>query len=159
MRVRTILLLVPTLSLANKENTNKWYPVYGHDFNQGTCSSTASVPNGIISFYSQIECCKRAFAGQSSGACMFSLPTSISKSIKVEWYPVYNDHTCIISTTTSPRPHGVPGYETQLDCCIAEYRHGRDGDPTKCFASMPNPPTVHLLRTGGQKPIVTPRRD
>ena len=111
-------------------------------WNSGICINTSPVPNsGIVTYESPLECCENAYAGQSSGAYIFSLPSSITDTLQIVWFPVYSDQKCV-STEVVPRNHGVPGYDTQLQCCLAEYGHGKDTD--QCFEGLPNPSTTKL---------------
>ena len=100
-----------------------------------------------MTYESQLECCEKAYSGQSSGACIFSLPSSVRDTLPVVWFPVYAEQICV-STEFEPRNHGVNGYKTQLECCKKEYGHG-DDDMERCFQGLPNPPTISPTPVGG----------
>lgn len=147
----TIIALQISAVTAGHADTNKrWYPNYSiNDFNKGICITLSPAPAGIVTYESQLTCCKKSYAGQSSGACIISLPDSIKATLKKVWFPVYSDQSCV-STEFFPRNHGVTQYETQLDCCMAEYGHG-DADVSTCVAGLPNPPTTSPTPVGGLK--------
>ena len=119
-------------------------------WNNGVCINLHPAPPPIVTFESQLSCCENSYAGQSSNACLADLPASVQASLPTVWFPVYSDQTCT-STLEASRNHGVNGYETQAECCVAEYGHGRGKDPAKCFAGLPNPPTTSPTPAGGLK--------
>jgi hypothetical protein len=111
------------------------------------CINTAPAPNGRTVYESQLECCLNAYDGQSTGACLNSLPdgerpTSSPTPIggPDAWYANYDlgwtQGTCI---NTAPAPNGRTTYSTQLECCLKNY----DGQPSgACLGDLPNPPTA-----------------
>lgn len=117
-------------------------------WNDGICTNRAPAPDGIETHKSQLVCCQKSYAGQSSGACTFSLPASIRETLPVIWFPVYSDASCV-STELFPQNNGVPGYETQLECCRVEYGHGSLDGSDECFQGLPNPPTTSPTSVDG----------
>ena len=68
----------------------RYVPDYSKGFAKGVCKSSPAVPNGVVSYESQLECCEKSYSGQSSGACLFSLPPDPERAaVQEEWYPVY----------------------------------------------------------------------
>ena len=107
-------------------------------------------------YATQLECCKGAYGGQSSGKCLSELAspptTSPTKAGGVgdEWYPDYStawsDAGCL---NTLPKPFkdgDRPVYESQLDCCKAAYGGQSSG---KCLSELASPPTTSPTQSGG----------
>ena len=107
-------------------------------WNNGVCINLAPAPKGILTFESQLSCCENTYAGQSSSACLFSIPAQLLETLPTVWFPVYSDQTCV-SNKEALCSHGVNGYETQVECCVSEYGHGMEKDPDNRFAGLPNP--------------------
>ena len=103
-----------------------WHPVYTGDWSGGFCSLqiTCNTP----SYVSAADCCKFAYAGQSSNTCYTTAGIPIPTSAPVPgmtaagtWYPDYPagwEAGKCINTLPLP-PHGSrPMYATQLQCCM-----------------------------------------
>ena len=104
---------------------------------EGVCQSSITIPSGVISYNSQLECCQSSYAGQTSGACMDSLTPEVKATLREVWFPIYADQKCE-SSMVAVQAHGIPGYDSQLDCCMAEYRH----KVLPCLEGMDNPPVI-----------------
>ena len=122
-------------------------------WNKGSClnNNKHPAPIGCIRYKSPLSCCEKAFCGQTSGVCVTSHPNSIKDTLQIEWYPIYSNQTCGVTYVAGNSNVGVRGYETQLHCCLSEFGHGTDTDPTECFAGLPNPPTTSPTPIGGLK--------
>jgi len=98
----------------------KWYPDYNPIWALGVCSNTAPAPSGRPHYESQSECCKMAYGGQASGACVGYTTSTVSKL--ETYYPNYSGNwaegTCI---NAYPAPSSRPQYNSQQDCCEKAY--------------------------------------
>ena len=128
-----------------------WHPQYSQGWSDGHCRYT--VDCNSPSYSSELACCKGAYAGQVSGACLRRLPSPPTSSPTGEggglavYYPDYNtawpDAKCI---NVAPMPSGRPTYSTMLACCKSAYAGQVSG---KCLASLPHPPTTSPTPAGG----------
>ncbi|KAL7439514.1 hypothetical protein ACHAXH_005341, partial [Discostella pseudostelligera] len=144
---------LPTSSPTKKGGPDAWYPDWSLQWNEGKCINTVPRPNNANPiFASQLACCKSAYAGQSSNACIAALanpPTSGPTKLggPDAWYPDYSlawtDGKCI---NTVPVPSGRPIYTTQLACCKGAYGGQLSN---ACIQSMVNPPTFSPTTPGG----------
>ena len=140
------------------------------------CMKTLPHPISAAVFYTtQLECCKGAFGGQSSNACVMGLPnpptakpsvapTTVAPTIKSPttlagqgggWYADYGtawpNAGC---KNTTPLPiHATMFYATQLECC-----KGAFGGQTSnaCVMGLPNPPTAKPTAATTSKPTFAP---
>ena len=105
-----------------------FYPDYSLPWPQGKCIDTSPMPTGRPTYTSQLACCKAAYGGQVSKACINDLANPPTSSPTQEggpdvYYPDYSlawtVGTCI---NTVPVPSGRPTYTTPLECCEAAYR-------------------------------------
>ena len=82
--------------------------------------------NVIIQYSSEFECCSLAYGGQTSGACLASLPSpptgAPSTEVATTFYPDYtkawNVGVCI---NDRPVPSGRPQYASKEECCGGAY--------------------------------------
>ena len=103
-----------------------FYPDYSLPWTEGKCINSVPVPNGRPAYTTELACCKEAYGGQMSMACIKDLPnppTPIPTKVNpTVWYPDYSlawaVGKCI---TTVPVPSGRPTYTTQRGCCLAAY--------------------------------------
>jgi hypothetical protein len=143
--------LLPGASSAGGTN---WYADYGTAWAMAGCKSETPYPIYASTFYdTQLACCKAAYAGQSSGACIKGLaspPTSSPTKpgdFGTDWYADYATSWAIAGCkNTLPRPnYAIQLYKTEQECCKAAY----GGQATEaCVQGLPNPPT--------KKPSMTP---
>ncbi|EJK70750.1 hypothetical protein THAOC_07863, partial [Thalassiosira oceanica] len=108
----------------------EWYPDYSSAWSDAGCLNTLPKPfnDGDRPVYAtQLECCKAAYGGQSSGKCLSELaspPTTSPTSAGGAdvYYPNYSkswaEATCI---NDNPVPSGRPTYSTQSACCSGAY--------------------------------------
>jgi len=133
-----------------------WYPDYSSAWSDAGCKNEVPLPftpNSRPTYDSQLECCKAAYGGQSSGKCLSELaspPTTsptIAGGIGDEWYPDYEtaffDAGC---KAEIPVPSGRPTYDTQLECCKGAYGGQSSG---KCLSELASPPTTSPTSAGG----------
>lgn len=83
LKIATTIIVLSTIALLTSgataaEDKTRWYPDYSRGFNMSICinTNTAPAPIEIVTYESQLACCETSLAGQSSGACLSSLPTS-----------------------------------------------------------------------------------
>ena len=138
-------------------NNGKFYADYATAWPDAGCKSTVPHPISAAVFYAtQLECCKAAFGGQMSGACIKGLPnppTLIPTTVTTVagqgegWYADYNMAWSIAGCkNTLPLPnHAIIVYTTQLKCCKGAYG-GQVSNA--CIKGLPNPPT--------SKPTIAP---
>jgi hypothetical protein len=172
----------PTTSPTGAGGLDFYYPDYDTAWNIATCKNDRPLPytnkNDRPSYKSMLECCKGAYAGQQSGACLAALPspptTSPTKSGGLDvFYPDYSkawpQGVCI---NDYPMPSGRPTYKSKEACCSGAYGGQRDftchcdADPcysckcgskaelqaNKCLAKDPDsgyPGTVNTFTNAG----------
>jgi len=142
----------PTTSPTEAGGFSVYYPDYDTAWTQATCINERPLPSGRPTYSTLLACCKGAYGGQVSGACLASLPNPPTMSptetggLSV-YYPDYStawpEATCI---NERPLPSGRPNYSTLLACCKGAYGGQTSG---ACIASLPNPPTMSPTETGG----------
>jgi hypothetical protein len=81
---------------------------------------------GRPTYDSMLACCKGAYAGQSSGACLASLPNPPTQSPTGSggldvYYPNYLNWASGKCINDRPLPNGRPSYGTQQACCSGAY--------------------------------------
>ncbi|KAL3804042.1 hypothetical protein HJC23_006433 [Cyclotella cryptica] len=142
----------PTVSPTGTGGLDIWYADYDLDWTAGKCINTAPIPNGRQTYDSQLACCKAAYNGQASGACLSDLPSPPTVSPTGTggldiWYADYDlDWTAGKCINTAPIPNGRQTYDSQLACCKAAYNGQASG---ACLSDLPSPPTVSPTGTGG----------
>jgi len=147
----------PTPTAApTKAGEGTYYPDYSLAWPSGVCISTLPVPSGRPTYSSMLACCKGAYGGQTSGACIAALPNppttaptptgAPTKAGEGTYYPDYSlAWTAGVCISTLPVPSGRPTYSSMLACCKAAYGGQTSGT---CIAALPNPPTTAPTPTG-----------
>ena len=142
--------------------TTKWYADYGTPWGIAGCKAAFPYPSYATTFFdSQLDCCKGAYTGQTSGACLTGLatpptmaPTSAAGA-GGQWYADYGTAWSIAGCkNTLPLPiYAIVTYSSQLECCKAAY-----GGQTSnaCVQRLPNPPTNAPTAQPTSKPTATP---
>lgn len=104
-----------------------WHPQYHlpGGWADGFCILT--VDCDTPSYLTELACCKGAYGGQRSNACINALPNPPTQSptpvggLSI-WYADYDtswsDAGCV---NTRPVPSGRPVYQSLLDCCKGAY--------------------------------------
>ena len=123
-----------------------WHPVYTVDWSSGFCSQ--SITCNSPSYVSVADCCKFAYAGQSSNTCYTTAGIPIPTSAPVPgvaaagtWYPDYPagwEAGKCINTLPLPPYGSRPLYATQLQCCMLAYAGQTNNF---CIANMDGSPT------------------
>jgi hypothetical protein len=135
----------PTVSPTADGGPDAYYKAPNMDWSKGYCINTMPAPSGAVIYDTELECCKAAFAGQTSGACLAALPSPPTVSPTGEngpdaWYKKpdidWDDGYC---TNTLPAPVGATIYDTELECCKGQYLTQNSG---ACLAALPSPPTA-----------------
>ena len=111
-----------------------FYPDYETKWEDATCLNIKPFPftPGSRPLYnSQLECCKMAYAGQTSKACLAGLPDGLRPTSSptgpggAGWYNNQNDGDASVRTCTqeTPRPQwGTVGdHDTHLECCNKQF--------------------------------------
>jgi hypothetical protein len=148
----------------------KWYADYATPWPSAGCKSETPYPIYATYFYdSELACCKGAYGGQDSGACLGGLPNPPTKvptalpTLKPtsaagaggQWYADYGTVWSIAGCkNTLPLPiYTIVTYSNQLECCKAAY-----GGQTSnaCVQGLPNPPTKAPTAQPTSKPTATP---
>jgi hypothetical protein len=134
----------PTSSPTGADGLDVWYADYDQDWADATCINEGPVPNGRPVYDTMLACCKAAYSGQSSGACLQALPSPPTSSptgadgLDV-WYADYDqDWTNGVCINEGPVPNGRPIYDTMLACCKGAYSGQSSG---ACLQALPSPPT------------------
>ena len=74
----------PTASPISISSADLWYPDYSaNTYDEGSCLNTLPLPflpGGRPTYDTQLECCKGAYPGQTSGKCLNELPSPPTKS-------------------------------------------------------------------------------
>eukprot|EP00578_Thalassiosira_sp_NH16_P019189 CAMPEP_0181099522 /NCGR_PEP_ID=MMETSP1071-20121207/12704_1 /TAXON_ID=35127 /ORGANISM="Thalassiosira sp., Strain NH16" /LENGTH=298 /DNA_ID=CAMNT_0023182189 /DNA_START=114 /DNA_END=1007 /DNA_ORIENTATION=+ len=145
----------PTTSPTGAGGLDVYYPDYDMTWSEGHCVNERPLPSGRPTYGSMLACCKGAYGGQMSGACLAKLPSPPTTSPTEVggpglWYPDYAtswaDAKCL---NTWPAPFNTgdrPVYDDQLACCKAAYGGQTSG---ACIASLPSPPTTSPTAAGG----------
>jgi hypothetical protein len=132
---------------AGGPTVTQWYADYDTAWATAGCKSDFPYPIYATTFYdTQLACCKAAYAGQTSGACIGELPSPPTTSptsvgdLGKGWYADYGTSWNIAGCkNTLPRPiYVIVTYDTELQCCKAAYG-GQSTDG--CVQGLPNPPT------------------
>jgi hypothetical protein len=131
--VTTQLTNKPVTSLIVEEIGDKWYPDYNPIWALGKCSNFSPAPTGRPHYDSQSECCKMAYGGQASGACVGYTTSTVSKT--ETFYPDYNgDWSLGKCSNAYPAPGGRPQYNSQRECCDKAYAGQSSG---ACINDLP----------------------
>jgi hypothetical protein len=163
----------PTPTAApTKPGEGTYYPDYTLAWPSGKCIATLPVPSGRPTYSSMLACCKAAYGGQTSGACIAALPSppttaptntaaptptaAPTKPGEGTYYPDYSlawpSGKCI---ATLPVPSGRPTYSSMLACCKAAYGGQTSG---ACIAALPSPPTTAPTNTAAPTPTAAPTK-
>ena len=142
----------------------KWYADYGTAWPTAGCKSSTPYPVYASTLYdTQLDCCKAAYAGQTSGACVGQLPSPPTTSPTAagaagsDWYADYATSWSVAGCkNTLPRPnYAIVLYATELECCKAAYG-GQVSEA--CVQGLPNPPTKSPSRAPTSKPTSSPSK-
>ena len=111
-----------------------FFPDYETKWEDATCLNTKPfpfTPGSRPVYNTQLECCKLAYAGQTSKACLAGLPEGLRPTSSPTgpngpgWYNNQNDGDAAVRVCTqeTPRPQwGTSGdYDTLLECCNKEF--------------------------------------
>ena len=126
-----------------------WYADYGTPWPNAGCKNTIPLPVYATMFYTtQLACCKAAFGGQYSGACIKGLPNPPTSKPTIttaanqsnSWYADYGTPWLTGGCkNTLPLPnHAIIIYSSQLKCCKGAYGGQMSN---ACIKGLPNPPT------------------
>jgi hypothetical protein len=126
----------------------KWYAEQGPAWSNGGCTNTIPYPiYATVFFDTQLSCCKGAFGGQMSGACMKGLPNpptaapTTTGGVGGKWYADYDTSWPKAGCkNTTPYPiYAGTFYDSQLLCCKGAFA----GQPDNaCLQKLANPPTA-----------------
>jgi len=126
----------------------KWYAEQGPAWSNGGCTNTVPYPiYATVFFDTQLLCCKGAFGGQMSGACMKGLPNpptaapTTTGGVGGKWYADYDTSWSKAGCkNTTPYPiYAGTFYDSQLLCCKGAFA----GQPDNaCLQKLANPPTA-----------------
>ena len=143
----------PTSSPTKTGGPDAFYADYTLPWPEGECINAVPVPSGRQVYSTQLACCKEAYAGQVSNACLRGLATppttapTKAGAAGTDYYPDYSlawpEGKCI---NTQPIPSGRPTYTSQLACCKAAYG-GQVSNA--CIKDLANPPTSSPTKVGG----------
>ena len=139
----------PTFSPTTAEGAaGKWYAEQGPAWSNGGCTNTIPYPiYATVFFDTQLSCCKGAFGGQMSGACIKGLanpPTAAPTTtggVGGKWYADYDTSWPKAGCkNTTPYPiYAGTFYDSQLLCCKGAFA----GQPDNaCLKGLANPPTA-----------------
>lgn len=119
----------PTTSPTGTGGYDFWYPMYSVSWDQGYCDNSRPLPftpGGRPTYSTQLACCKGAYGGQVSGACISgpnglpNPPTSSPTSV--------NEYGYVPDRSTSPgvctkgsKSNNEPSKGTELECCEHYY--------------------------------------
>jgi len=136
-----------------------WYPDYDTAWSDAGCLNTLPLPfnaNDRPTYETQLDCCKAAYGGQSSGKCLSQLESPPTTSPTLPgglagfWYPDYetawSDAGCKNEMPLPFNKGDRPEYDTQIDCCKAAYGGQSSG---KCLSELESPPTTSPTSAGG----------
>ena len=143
----------PTMSPTKTGGPDAYYPNYDVAWPEGYCANTVPMPSSRPVYTTMLGCCKGAYGGQTSGACIAKLPSpptmapTKTGAAGTDYYPNYDlawpEGVCI---NTQPIPSGRPVYTTQLACCKAAYGGQTSG---ACIKGLASPPTMAPTKKGG----------
>jgi len=148
----------PTISPTEAGGLNVYYPLYeaAGGWSAGYCTNDRPMPSDRPTYDTMLACCKGAYAGQMSGACLAKLPSPpttspTSSSFTAEfWYPDYEsswrEAGCLNKLPLPFGPGGRPTFDTQLTCCKGAYAGQTSG---KCLSQLPSPPTTSPTTADG----------
>mmetsp|Transcript_34030 Transcript_34030/g.71596 ORF Transcript_34030/g.71596 Transcript_34030/m.71596 type:complete len:421 (+) Transcript_34030:124-1386(+) len=149
----------PTSSPTNSDyEVDFWYPQYEQSWSDATCSNKLPLPfnpGDRPTYSTMLSCCKGAYGGQMSGACLAALPSPPTMAPTDTggydfWYPDYgtpwSSATCKNERPLPFLPGGRPTYSTMIACCKGAYGGQTSG---ACLGSLPNPPTMTPTESGG----------
>jgi len=142
--------------------TTKWYADYATSWAIAGCKSAFPYPSYATTFFDkQLDCCKGAYGGQTSGACLAGLPTSPTMApvtaggVGGKWYADYGVAWSIAGCkNTFPYPnYAAIFYSSQLACC-----KGAFGGQTSnaCIKGLPTAPTLLPTVAPTRKPTLVP---
>lgn len=154
----------------------KWYADYGTAWSNAGCKSSTPYPVYASTFFdSQLLCCKGAFGGQSSNACVKGLPSPPTSTPTVApttsapttkspttvagqgggWYADYGTAWPTAGCkNTLPLPvYATTFYSSQLECCKGAYG-GQTSEA--CIKGLPSPPTSTPTASPTFKPTSSP---
>jgi len=147
---------------SGKPATTQWYADYGAPWPNAGCKSDWPYPNyAAVFFNSELECCKSAFGGQTSGACVGGLPNSPTMApintggVGGKWYADYatpwSNAGC---KNTAPYPtYASNFFSSQLACCKAAFGGQVSG---ACIKGLLSPPTKKPTAKPTSKPTAAP---
>ena len=150
----------PTMSPTKTGGLDAYYPNYDVAWPEGYCANTVPMPSSRPVYTTMLGCCKGAYGGQTSGACIAKLPSpptmapTKTGAAGTDYYPNYDlpwpEGICI---NTQPIPSGRPVYTTQLACCKAAYGGQTSG---ACIKGLASPPTMAPTMKGGPEDAYYP---
>ena len=70
----------PTASPTKMVGPDIYYPDYSLAWTEGKCINTLPMPNGRPAYTTMLACCKTAYVGQTSNACIKALPNPPTSS-------------------------------------------------------------------------------
>jgi hypothetical protein len=128
----------------------KWYADYGKTWSDAGCKSATPYPSYATTFFnSQLACCKGAFGGQTSGACLRGLPNTPTTTpitaggLGGKWYADYgtawSDAGCKMQTTAQLPIYVATLFDSQLECCKGAYMGQMS---SACIKGLPKPPIM-----------------
>ena len=129
----------PTSSPTTAGGLDVWYADYTKTYAAGECINDRPLPNGRVTYATQLECCKGQYGSQTSGYCLSQLanpPTaSPSTAILDVYYPDRTkDYADGICTNDRPVPSGAITYSSKTQCCSANYS-SQQSDTCFCDAN------------------------
>merc|ERR550514_2586907 len=117
----------PTVSPTITGGPDAYYADRSGDWSTGVCINTMPAPVGAKVYDSELLCCKGEYASQTSGACFAALPNPPTVSPTITGGPdaYYADRSVDFAAgvciNTMPAPVGAVIYDSELECCTAEY--------------------------------------
>jgi hypothetical protein len=142
--------------------TTQWYADYGSSWAVAGCKTAFPYPSYATTFFdNQLDCCKGAYGGQSSGACLAGLPNSPTMApvtaggVGGKWYANYGVAWSIAGCkNTFPYPnYAAIFYSSQLECCKGAF----GGQTSKaCVMGLPMAPTLLPTVAPTRKPTAVP---
>jgi len=119
----------PTTSPTGTGGYDFYSPDYESPWDRATCKNERPLPfatGGRPTYSTQLACCKGAYAGQQSGACLASLPSPPTQSPTTAggldaYYPNYLPWAVGTCINERPLPNGRPSYSSKEACCKGNY--------------------------------------